>query len=564
MHFLSDVLLFGQTYDSTFRYGRRRVSTALPSAAGVPSVPAGNLICQTRMKSKLPLGKRPLLRKPLRQPPVLRPLPAVSDTAQAVPGAEAAAGARIAGRGSEGHPAASPQTPPPAGTRMADRAQPGATLPSRECGAGSSSFPSHPNRPLPCAGSPALTTRRLPDCAPSPAEGPGRAGPGGALTSVNGSIAVPVPARGPLAEASRKRPHLHPNRCRDLNFSARRAQAPREQGAAPARGRWLTGAPPNRAAARPPARGNWGPGLGGHRCSLLLSPRVLRVTLTAALLPRTSLCGVLGVRPAVAALSQNLFGKCLWDQGVPTYRGITLPTRPWHWVPRPVLNTSRDGDSAASPDCAFQWLITPSVRKFIQISNLNLPWHGLKAMSSCPHLPAPPGWQPLFELRGFYLLYRRVIAPGRSHILLQLLSRSVPGPLFHWKINFSPGIDMEMSAENIIFVWHSKCRGCLPQCNCAIVHPFHDENSHHFLHQSPAPFHWHTFLSEYEIHWDPLVAEVHSLLSMHHPNHPSHTFFQHNHKYSLFFPYLPFPFWGCYVCLPKWMSLVCPIILAPL
>lgn len=33
---------------------------------------------------------------------------------------------------------------------------------------------------------------------------------------------------------------------------------------------------------------------------------------------------------------------------------------------------------------------------------------------------------------------------------------------------------MEMSAENMIFVWHSKCRGCLPSAAVKLVVPFHD------------------------------------------------------------------------------------------
>lgn len=61
--------------------------------------------------------------------------------------------------------AASPRIRPRAGTRVADRAQPGATIPNRGRGARSSSFPSDPNRPLPCPvspRSPTLTTRPLP------------------------------------------------------------------------------------------------------------------------------------------------------------------------------------------------------------------------------------------------------------------------------------------------------------------------------------------------------------------------------------------------------------------
>lgn len=49
---LSDVLHFGQIYDATFKYVRHRMSTALPSAPGILSVLAGNLIWQTRMKGK--------------------------------------------------------------------------------------------------------------------------------------------------------------------------------------------------------------------------------------------------------------------------------------------------------------------------------------------------------------------------------------------------------------------------------------------------------------------------------------------------------------------------------
>lgn len=59
--------------------------------------------------------------------------------------------------------------------------------------------------------------------------------------------------------------------------------------------------------------------------------------------------------------------------------------------------------------------------------------------------------------------------------------------------------------------------------------------THHFLQLSLAPFHWQTFLSGCGISRDPLLAEVHALLSVHHPKLPSHTCFEHNHKYSLVF-----------------------------
>lgn len=72
-------------------------------------------------------------------------------------------------------------------------------------------------------------------------------------------------------------------------------------------------------------------------------------------------------------------------------------------------------------------------------------------MSFWTHLPTPPRWQPLFKLRGFYLLYRQV----EQQCLVDHISCCS-------KINFSHGIDMEMSAQNMIFVWYSKCRGYLP------------------------------------------------------------------------------------------------------
>jgi len=45
------------------------------------------------------------------------------------------------------------------------------------------------------------------------------------------------------------------------------------------------------------------------------------------------------------------------------------------------LNTSRDGDSTTSLATLFQCLITPSEKKFFQISNMNLPWGNLRPLS---------------------------------------------------------------------------------------------------------------------------------------------------------------------------------------
>lgn len=42
-----------------------------------------------------------------------------------------------------------------------------------------------------------------------------------------------------------------------------------------------------------------------------------------------------------------------------------------------TLKTSRDGDSTAFQDSPFQCLVTPSAKKFLIMSNLNLPWLSL-------------------------------------------------------------------------------------------------------------------------------------------------------------------------------------------
>ena len=48
-----------------------------------------------------------------------------------------------------------------------------------------------------------------------------------------------------------------------------------------------------------------------------------------------------------------------------------------------LLNTSRDGDSATFLGSLFQCLTTLPVKKFFLISNLNLTWVQLEAVSSC-------------------------------------------------------------------------------------------------------------------------------------------------------------------------------------
>lgn len=51
------------------------------------------------------------------------------------------------------------------------------------------------------------------------------------------------------------------------------------------------------------------------------------------------------------------------------------------------LNTSRDGNSTTSLDIPFQCLTTPSVKKLILVSNLNLSQCNMR---SFPHILSPP------------------------------------------------------------------------------------------------------------------------------------------------------------------------------
>lgn len=55
-------------------------------------------------------------------------------------------------------------------------------------------------------------------------------------------------------------------------------------------------------------------------------------------------------------------------------------------------------------------------------------------------------------------------------MLLQLLSRSVP---WDWKINFLPGVDMEMPVENMIFLCCSKWGGHLVSEAVNLADPSH-------------------------------------------------------------------------------------------
>lgn len=65
-----------------------------------------------------------------------------------------------------------------------------------------------------------------------------------------------------------------------------------------------------------------------------------------------------------------------WVQPLTT----ALSNRPWHWVPHPVgvfLNSPRDSNSSTSLGSPFQGLTTLSVKTFLLLSNLNLPWCSL-------------------------------------------------------------------------------------------------------------------------------------------------------------------------------------------
>lgn len=76
-----------------------------------------------------------------------------------------------------------------------------------------------------------------------------------------------------------------------------------------------------------------------------------------------------------------------------------LSTRPWHGVPHPIFPQKPPGSVIA-----FRCLITPPVKKFFLISNLNLPWHSLKLCSLVLSQIAwekrltPPQLQPPFRL----------------------------------------------------------------------------------------------------------------------------------------------------------------------
>lgn len=148
---LSVVLHFGQSYDAAFRYVRHRVPTALQ---GSLPPPLDILSARRARKANGRFGKGPLLHKPLRESHVLWPLPAGSDTTRAAPGSEAPAGTRRGGAVrvpplQRKRVTTSPQIPLRAGTRVADRTQPGATIPPRKRGARSSSLPFGPQPSLP-------------------------------------------------------------------------------------------------------------------------------------------------------------------------------------------------------------------------------------------------------------------------------------------------------------------------------------------------------------------------------------------------------------------------------
>lgn len=318
MHFLSDGLRFGQTFDPTSRYGRHRVSTALPSAPV-------ELLSARRAR----LGKGPLLRKPLCQSLVLRSLPAGSDTARAAPGAEAPAGARRGGAArvsplQRKRVAVIPQIPLPAGTRVADRAQPGATNPPRERGARSKSLPfgAQPGPSTPCPAGPrqgqpaASLTTRGERARPCPHLSERVHGCAGGAAAARTRYACPGHSPQPLPGFEFQRPPRAGTTGRGGGARAlavidrRAAQSGCRGPSAPARPGELRGS----AAAREgglafpvgslsrPGRHGWG---------REVRPQVLRLSLSAALPPWASLCCVPGVHPAMAALSQNLFGKDL-------------------------------------------------------------------------------------------------------------------------------------------------------------------------------------------------------------------------------------------------------------
>lgn len=62
------------------------------------------------------------------------------------------------------------------------------------------------------------------------------------------------------------------------------------------------------------------------------------------------------------------------------------------------LKHLQDSDSITSLGRPFQCLVTPSLKKFFLLANLNLPWHSLKLCSlvliMSVHIPVMSIWQP--------------------------------------------------------------------------------------------------------------------------------------------------------------------------
>ncbi|KAK4810582.1 hypothetical protein QYF61_007319 [Mycteria americana] len=113
------------------------------------------------------------------------------------------------------------------------------------------------------------------------------------------------------------------------------------------------------------------------------------------------------------------------------------------------LNTSRDGDSTASPGSLFQCLTTLSVNKFFLMSNLNLPWCNLRPLPLVLSLvtwekrPTPTSLQPPFRslLNNPRALSRSPSAlcsrPFTSFVAL-LWTRSMGGPTLNTVVEVRP------------------------------------------------------------------------------------------------------------------------------
>lgn len=331
----------------TFTYGRHRVSTALPSAAGSLPAPLGILSARCAGKANSRIGKGPLPRKPLRLSPLLCPLPAGSDTARAAPGAEAPAAARLQGRGSEGLPAAeqegrcNPTDPPATGDEGGWQGSAGSNYPEPRARRKEQLLPFEPQPApsLPCV--PAVPHT---DNSPPPQlTAWGRPGPAEPSPRWTGPWLYRCRVRS--AKAACEQPNLAPTAA-GIWISAPAAR--RHHGK---RGGARTRALIDRSAAQSGSRrrrgarpGSWGAGwwpashvrVRGLRRGFCVWPSLPPC---CPELPRVVCPESI---PPMAALSQNLLGKDLWDQGVPTC-GVTQHCQPGHGTECHVQSSTPPG-----------------------------------------------------------------------------------------------------------------------------------------------------------------------------------------------------------------------------